>query len=288
MFLFLATAAAIIVVYFKRYLILELLSFPVFWSNALSTKTGKLKIIKHQYGQHHRQYVLLCLPAEQASLQTTAITYFHGGAWWLGRPEQFLKHADIFCAMGYPVIIPSYRRIPWYAFKEMRQDLQMIHQSTHTLLQQHTPCNALILGGMSAGAHLAVQTVFERQNAPQDSHLPIKGLYLFGAPLELRNMPFSLIVWRLAGSTRSPAFKIANPIDRLPIHSDFPILIIQGDQDGLVPARAAQAFADALQALGYDSLSYHLLAQTNHLEVASWVYKANKSRDIFFNWLKSC
>ena len=142
MLISLAAATVIIVAYFKRYLILELLSFPLFWSNALSTKTGKLKIIKQTYGPHPRQYVLLCLPSENVSLQTTAITYFHGGAWWLGRPEQFLKHADAFCAMGYPVLIPSYRRIPRYSFKHIQQDLQAIIQCTNTLLEKYTACNA--------------------------------------------------------------------------------------------------------------------------------------------------
>ena len=139
---------------------------------------------------------------------------------------------------------------------------------------------------MSAGAHLATQTIFEVENATEEQYPAIKGLYLFGAPLELRNMPLSIIVSSLAGMASSQGFKIANPIDRLPFQSDFPILIIQGDRDGLVPVKAAEAFADKLQALGYSGLKYHLLPKTNHLEVASWIFKANETREIFLNWLK--
>lgn len=279
-------AIAIIIIYFKRYLIIEFLSFPFFWRNALSTKKGKLKIIKQSYGPHPRQYVLLCLPPDEITVQKTAVIYFHGGGWWLGKPEQFLKHAQAFCLMGHPVIIPSYRRIPRYSFRHIRQDLLMIIQGTNALLKAHTACQSLIVGGMSAGAHLATQMIFEQETLTQAPQPRIKGLYLFGAPLELRAMTPSLVVRALAGSTRSQAFKIANPIDRLPFQSEFPILIIQGSTDGMVPANAAQLFADKLQASNRNGLSYHLLTRTNHLEVASWIFKANETRQIFFNWLK--
>lgn len=268
----------------RGHLLHEVIWLPVLWYRLLSASSRGMKEQSRSYGQHARQYLLSFRP-EVPEPQPLTVIYFHGGGWRLGAPEHFRANARVLAGQGYHVLIPSYRRLPHHDYQAIREDLAAIRRLIPAILREEgREGNALVIGGMSAGGHLAAMLALDP--GLQQPLLPLRGLFFLGAPLDLEKMPDSRTLRQLAGPRHEPNFRKANPCNFLSETFDLPTLFIHGEKDALVPVAAARSFAGRLQERSRSEVQFHQLPAGTHLDAVQWAYTDGPQRKLLLAWLQ--
>lgn len=274
----------------KGNLLNELLALSQYWFRIFLLPKKKLKVTRFTYGAHSRQYFLLFQHSPKPSTKKQVIVYYHGGAWGFGSPESFRSNAQVFVDQGYDVFMPSYRRIPWYNYQHIRKDITLTMQKIKEVYDElGYRGKKIILGGMSAGGHLAALLLYDRQQLALTGFTPkdFAGLFSLAGPLQLQSMNRTPILWFLAGNRNSKLFAQSNPFNYLHKGQKTPALIIQGDKDGIVAYSAGADFYTKMESLNPGVAQFHTLKNGSHLDVAKWVYKADKPQEWLFEWLRS-
>ncbi len=265
----------------------EAIWLPVLWVRILTSDRSGLRETKWRYGRQRRQYLLSFQPPTAAPRPLTVI-YFHGGGWRLGSPEHFRGNAKVLTQAGYHVILPSYRRLPWNNYRQIREDLAMIWPKIEEVLRaEGQEGNDIVLAGMSAGGHLAAMLAFDPYLRRQSNGLAdrIAGLVLMGSPLDLDRMPPSRPIRQLAGPRDGELFRIANPIRFLAPGLDIPTLFIHGDKDAMVPLASARAFEAKMKAVGHTDVAFHQMRGGSHLDAVVWSHTDGDQRQLLLHWL---
>jgi acetyl esterase/lipase len=243
---------------------------------------------KHRFGKHRRQYVLFFQPVNRKTNKKNVIIYYHGGGWRSGSPELLRSNAQVFVNLGYCVFMPSYRRTPFNAYPEIREDLSMSLQKIVDVMKINgLDDKKIILGGMSAGGNLAALMFYDR-NQLLDIGLSqelFSGLMLFGAPLDLELMKDTFVLRDFAGKRGQKTFQRANPISYLKGDENIPVMCVHGTHDGLVPYSGALSFKEKLINFNYKNLTFITLKKASHLETAYWSIENNYIRKIIIKWL---
>lgn len=269
----------------------EILHLPKFWLRLSRIDTSGMQSEKIRYGRHFRQYLLYVPPPDQAPPTDKIIVYFHGGGWKFGKPEQFKASIKSFHDAGYPVILPSLRRTPYYNYFDMREDLNQIllrvlelREGTGRDEQQ------IVLGGMSAGGNLAALLCFDHQQLTQISVSPriFAGLLALGAPLNLDHMQDNLVLRAFAGSKGSEQFRLANPLEHIRKHNpDTPVFCVHGECDGMVPYQSAVTFVETFEGIQPEKIQFVSSETGTHLEAASWGHADDSLKREILSWLKN-
>jgi acetyl esterase/lipase len=253
----------------------ELVNLPFYWKAAADAPDVPYPIKKVPFGNHPRQY---CLVIEPATRPKAWIVYWHGGGWQFGSPEQFQKTANAWLEAGYGVIIPSYRRLPWYDFRAIRRDtIDALVACRHYWEENNgDPSPPVVLLGMSAGGHLAAITGLDAgiwQQAGWQSE-QIKGVIACGAVLDLSMMKNNPIIRLLAGSSQGTTFSQANPSAQLATSTAHipPFLLIHGTKDGMAPYQAATNFQKRLQEIPSAACELITMQEGTHLDAARWMF----------------
>ena len=201
-------------------------------------------------------------------VQRPVLVWLHGGGWMVGD----LNTHDDLCErlslwLDAHVVSVHYRRTPENPFPAALDDvMEVIHQLPHSpdlALPPHTP---LLLGGDSAGAHLAlaacVRMVQQSETKPPASHIAAQlllyppmapqqttpSMQSFGSGLGLTPEAMDAY-WKAMGQPEASAAQWLTPgqceaaLPMLP-----PTLLISASQDIL--RDEAEAFAQRAQALG--------------------------------------
>ena len=264
----------------------EIIHLPLFWARMLVASKSGFEARRLYYGPHPRQYYLL-LQAGAGRCSGTVI-YFHGGSWRFGSPEAFRIHGEVFAREGFRVIMPSVRRIPRYNFLDFREDLRQFTLHLQGILDEAQPAPLpIIIGGMSSGAHLAAQLLFQR-SILREAGIPssrLSGLFLCGAPLDLVKMPDTPVIRCLAGRRGGPLFGLANPVNQLHDPPCIPVLFIHGTKDGLTPIENAISFETKLRAVHGGDIEFHILPGGTHLDAGSWGHTDNALRKLLTGWV---
>lgn len=270
----------------KGSLIYELLSLPYYWYQMGQVNTSSVQFKKVKFGSHRRQYLLYCTPKERTVDRPVSIVYHHGGGWRFGTPEKFLPNAKVFTDLGFTVLMPSYRRIPFYRYDAIREDLILGLKKGIELLKDQGQPTDLLLSGMSAGGNVVSLLALDQQTLIQHQLDPqmIKGLLLFGAPTAMEKMPFSLVVLAYAGRRNSDMFRRANPITYCNQPIEFPVLAVHGKQDGMVPFSVFEKFSRALKEIDADSQIY-ILDNGSHLDAGRWAYQKEEVNTRIEDWV---
>ena len=215
------------------------------------------------YGEHPRQY---CLVAQQPDTQAPVAVWFHGGGWQFGSPDKLVAFGEYFFARGYTVWMPSHRRMPRHPGRVVYADalraLRLVQDYSTTPPQ-------LLLGGMSSGGHLATLAALRREDWLRSGR--IHGLIACGAPLSLDKLGASPTRWRFAGKPNSERFTELDPTAQLSEVPNFPMRIIHGTEDGLVPYASAVGFASKAKRMGWADCELTTLPGGSHLDAAAWV-----------------
>jgi acetyl esterase/lipase len=287
--LFLFFGLVLVLLFTKGTLLFEFGQLPYFLWRVSQVSLNGMSREKYCYGSNCRQYFLLFESEKTRAANKPMIVYYHGGGWTFGSPEQFAANAKFFTDLGYPVIMPSYRRLPFYSGKAISQDrISTLKKITAILQEKNWSDKKIIMGGLSAGANVAALMALDKA-ALEDLNFDASrfaGLMLHGAPLDLSNMLMTPVVYAYAGKPGSKMFQQVNPICHLNQKPEMPILIIQGKKDGLVSFRNVDAFVKKCKELEVKVLDYHVIPNGTHLDTARWSYEENNSSAWIRNWLE--
>lgn len=273
----------------KGNLIHEGLRLPIYQYHAQTTPRDHMIVRKLRFGKHRRQYFLHCQPKNGAT-KNQVVIYYHGGGWSLGSPEMFRVNAQFFVNQGYEVFMPSYRRIPFYRYPAIREDLSNTLQEIVKIIHSDGKKNRrIILGGMSAGGNLAGLMLYDRKELTRLGLTPdlFSGILFCGAPLDLSKMQSSPILWSYAGKKGSKMFRQASPIEHLSKDEKTPILCIHGKKDGLVDYQSAASYIDKMNQQNSSILNTIILPEGTHLDTGSWNFHDNELRQQLIAWLRT-
>ncbi len=269
----------------------EILNLPPYWAKISALPDNGMQVTRHAYGRHPRQYFLRADPPENGQqAPRRAVVFFHGGAWRFGTPEQFIGYAKFFTGLGYTTFLPSYRRIPVHHFGHLHEDLVALLANISELTNRHENKPELIVGGMSAGGHMAAilahdPSVWRLAGLPQN---PVAGLIACGAPLDLDQLSNSPVLLRLAGRRGSAQYRRANPAWQLrQAETTMPLLCIHGTADGLVPVACAHSFVHFAKEKLNANLTFHLIKNGTHLDAGRWVFREDAEREQLVRWLQA-
>lgn len=267
----------------------EILNLPIFWLNMWQEESPSIPPQQIAYGRHSRQYFLLFHPRVESVRRSAAIIYIHGGGWRFGSPEAFQPHARVFTEAGFPAVFPSFRRIPFYGFDDMREDLNLLLRRLRLLWEEEQWAGRrLIVGGMSSGGHLAAHLALNHEALSDCGWAPsdIDTLFCCGAPLDLNRMPMTPVVRSMAGPRGSKSYHRANPVGL--IEAEYPpppTLLIHGARDGLVPIDSCRGFAERIRELPDVPFHFYIIPDGTHLDAASWGHTENEVRREILQWI---
>jgi len=242
---------------------------------------------KYFYGKHKNQYLCYFQP-KKIDPSKPVLIFFHGGCWMAGRPEMFTNRARIFVEEGYPVFMPTHRKIPYHWYPDIKEDLVSIFKLLPELLAvNQLKGRDVVLGGMSSGGNLAAlsaydESIFEAANFSKDQILA--NLYC-AAPLNLEGMPDSVVIRGFAGKKTFNAFRLASPINHLTAHHNKPTMIIHGAEDGLVSYPSVVAFKEKMANHTKCSLKFVTIPNGGHVSAVKWVGPDVQVRDLILEWM---
>lgn len=260
----------------KGTLLHELISLPFYWKEVIESPDLTYPVEKRFFGDHPRQY---CLFARPERPPTAWVVYWHGGGWQFGSPEQFKCTTQTWLEAGYGVVIPSYRRLPWYDYRAIRHDTVNALLACRKYWDEYNddPYPPVLLTGVSAGGHLASITGLDNKISREAGWqtAQIKGVIACGAVLDFSTMKNNPLIRRLAGSSSGAIFRQANPKDQLK-EDAVPFVLIHGTNDGMVPYQAAINFRNQHQSLNTRSeCELITLEKGTHLDAARWILHDN-------------
>jgi len=274
----------------KGYLFQEIGQLPLYLWKVSQVSLKDLYSEKHNYGTHCKQYFILYQSDKSKAAVKPLIIYYHGGGWTFGSPEKFAVNAKFFTDLGYPVIMPSYRRLPFYRQKAIAEDRLLALKEIDQLMQENKWSDRkIILGGMSAGGNVAALLCYNKKglNSIGFDRSRFAGIMLHGAPLDLKAMNSTPLLYCYAGSKSAPSFSEASPISFLDKDDDIPTLVIHGTKDGMVAYRCTENFLAKGRALKFRNTNALILKNGTHLDVGRWGFAENESAVLIREWLSN-
>jgi len=192
-----------------------------------------------------------------------AIIYIHGGGWIGGDKSDGAGHlftGDLL-ERGYFISAINYRLAPKYKFPAQIEDVKCAvrHLRANASKYNIDPDRIGVIGG-SAGGHLASLLGLSNENAgwdigqyPEYSSRVQAVVDMFG-PSDLTKMSSikgRRLISQVFGVTvlDDPLLKMASPISHI-TPDDPPFLILQGEEDDVVPVHQSQLLYDELVASG--------------------------------------
>lgn len=259
--------------------------------HAYKVTTGRIKagVYPHQkyvFGPHKKQY--LCWFEPEKITQDQIIIFYHGGGWTFGTPELFSDRAKLFGELGFPVIMPSHRKLPLHSYKEIREDLILTLKKVYEVLKSKDWLHKkIILSGMSSGGNLAALLLLDHSLLKNTgfSRNHFVGVLLCGAPVNLEGMTDSFVLTNYAGKRTEKSFKNASPMHHLSKVLEKPFLVIHGTEDGLVNFSSTADFVKKLTPLNKATTDFYIIPKGSHLKAVSWAYEDNEVRTKIINWL---
>lgn len=247
---------------YRESAIFNALQLPAYWRACRRSRAAMDVVVKTVfYGDHPRQYYLDVQSASQPVIPGRHACYFHGGAWTFGRPETFVPAAAPWVAMGFRVIMPSYRRPP-------RAWLGTIVEDVRCALRDAAPAAPVQhfhLGGISAGGHLAALLASrpEKWSRMGWSKPPDKAL-ICAAPVSLEHLRPRLLF---------TPYQHLNPVAQIgPARPDSPSwFFLHGTSDATVRYEHSRIFSQALQNLGHRA-QLHTIPGGTHLDAGRWMF----------------
>ena len=258
------------------------------WRYMSSVDYRRQRVQKIAYGEHPRQYLLLCRPLASEGQRREVVLYIHGGGWRYGAPDYYLTSAQWLVDRGHTVIMPSHRRTPAFGYADLREDLNAMWHTSLAVLDEIGPNDRrIILGGLSSGGNLAALLALDRKTQLQQGIDAgrIAGLFVQSAPLDLSKMVWSPVLRSYAGGRRSATFRAASPVTYLDAQPPFPVLVMHGTKDGVVEPASARSFVRRFTEAGFSGLTHHFIPGGKHTTAASWAYHDNEVRQVFDEWL---
>jgi len=178
------------------------------------------------------------------------VVLFFGGGWQNGTPKQFAPHALEFARLGMVAAVPEYRTVESHGTPVEAAVLDAIHSVAH--LSEYAEMygvdrRRIVLGGGSAGGHLALATVLNSNLTPFGaSYLEgLRGLMLCNPVLDLAEVYDRFLALRLSQYPQehfSPSHALRTGMPDQ--------IIFHGTADTTIPFAASQRYTQRCTALG--------------------------------------
>jgi acetyl esterase/lipase len=236
----------------------NVLGLPAYWQQSQRTRQGMdvdQQIVR--YGPYRRQYAVVV--RGKTSRPEQLAFYFHGGAWTFGRPENFVAAARPWLALGFTVVLPSYRRPPTVGLDRVMQDCRMAvaHFASPAVTDLH-------LGGISAGAHLAAVLALQADNWQTNGwRVSPQKVLLCAGPLCLTDL------WPATVFGRYPHLDPYRLLGQAEAQTAWQLL--HGTAVGMVSCHHSHRFHEKLESLGHDARLLTLPGGT-HLDSGRWMF----------------
>jgi len=209
----------------------------------------------------------LYLPRNHGVRPCPFILWIHGGAWMMGIKEW--DNVKYLVRHGYAIASIDYRFSPEAPFPAQIQDCNAaLNFILARAADYGVDARRCVVGGASAGGHLALLLGLARQEREFGANPAIKPLAIldFFGPTDLQGMQDDLQgihsrkgieTWQDAGprllggplDRSAGKAKAASPVTYVSAAAP-PVLIIQGDQDDLVPVAQSERLHAALDRAG--------------------------------------
>ncbi len=237
---------------------------PYHWYMKRHAIETKYFINELSYGSHSQQKILNVTPLKIT--KPNPIIYFHGGGWVMGTPALFIKNAAVFTAQGYEVFLVGYRKLLSHRSDEMISDVL----NSFDYIKSIRKDSHFLLGGISAGAHLASFLSFQ-----STAKNLINGVFGCGTPIDLKNMPKSLILKKLTNNYNEDWVSYISPINYLSKKdsSSIPHLFFVGKHDGLIPYSTQKEAVTKIKAF-HEVIEYDM----THIQLVEWAFINNEIR----------
>eukprot|EP00434_Breviolum_minutum_P018484 symbB.v1.2.016306.t2/scaffold1238.1/size130040/2 len=209
----------------------------------------------YPFAPEENLHIHLLKPKDASTSKPGCVVLLHGGSWISGSTSQFYDHAQAVSRdLGVAVACCQYRLmlthpradVPFDAVDDAERCVSYLSDQADELGLDRS---RFVLGGLSAGGHLAAMTALER--GPE---LGLAGLVLLNPVLDLD--------FRAGWRRRTPAIWLGSHLLRAfyseeelhqksPLHQvrnlPFPTLILHGEEDRLIPLAQSEAFMKEMQ-----------------------------------------
>ena len=250
---------------------------PAHYDAHLPVRTGLPEAIP--FGSDRQQHCVLWEPGEV--LHETPVLYFHGGGYVFGEAESMEDAANVYNAQGYRFCSIGFREAPRHKFPAMVRDAFNGSLTALRWMEEHgIPCDRIIIGGTSAGGHLAALVCYARwlQEAyrfPAERISACVSVAGVADAADLLVKPFpTFAAWRTQvdlktdGQDRDAMRRAVarySPVDIVEgaeagAVPNVPLFVVHGREDTLSPYASQVRFVEALRrANGEDSVEFMTL-----------------------------
>ena len=257
----------------------NLLTYPRLVFLLLFKSFGGTPPERVRYGTHPRQYMLLFEPVPP--VRRTAVFFLHGGGWQSLRPEYFEAIGRFFARRGYAACLPAYRLAPRHKHPAQLNDAVAAYaEFLRRLAESGLSGVPIVVGGNSAGAHIAAFLALDPRLCATEGHERIRGLLSMAGPLRW-DLPYPTAIKPLMrGLIRKVrAWPEADPYLLLQHSQTKWLLALQGAWDPLVRPEAAIDFAHAWSPDGSHA-ELHVLERRYHADICCNAFlKRGKERE---------
>ena len=245
------------------------------------------------FGSDKQQHCVLWEPDEV--LHDLPVLYFHGGGYVFGAPESLIDAANVYNAQGYRFCSVGFREAPWHKFPTMVTDA-FVGARTALEWMERTgrSCERIIVGGTSAGGHLATLLAYGRElqrvyDLPGERIAACVSIAGVADAADLLLKPFPTYgAWRTQvsvharGRSRADMRRALAPYSPIELVRkeenvpDVPLFVIHGRSDTLSPYASQVQFVELLRtALGDDAVKLVTLEgyRWQHMHTTVTMYK---------------
>jgi acetyl esterase/lipase len=213
------------------------------------------------------------------------LVYIYGGSWMSGNKELYAPAAQLLMPQGMLVVVPNYTLHPVAHYRQQASEVaESIAWTLDNIERYGGDPKRIVVGGQSAGAHLAALALLDEQWLARSGHqvTEIAGFLGISGPYDIQSqMKFEhanrregkLLIEHFEGEEN---FALASPLayvrPGLP-----PAHLIHGDADSTVPITSSDTLHGAWLATGNDSV-YSVYEGGRHAEILFEALTENPSR----------
>jgi len=252
--------------------------------NAITPDTGYERTVDVAFGDSPRQRLDVYRATEPADA-AAIIVFVYGGAWRMGKREEYAFVAGELASAGHDVIVPDYRLYPsvtWPAFiEDVALAIEHVGREASTLLGR--PLSEVVLMGHSSGAHSAAVIAASQDRWLARSPVRVAGLIGIAGPydLPLDDPEVAPVFAGLERAEQAVPVALVGP-------SHPPTLLVHGSDDERVLPRHTERYAEALRRAGVDVTVKELDGAGHAASIASFAAPLsllNDASDHTLAWL---
>jgi acetyl esterase/lipase len=257
-----------------------------------SLPVADLREEKVTFGDAPNQYFYLCWPENIEHRRKSAVLFLHGGGWSTGNPFLFRFVGHFFAGLGYPTILGGYRMAPAEHYPAQAEDSSIdLEVGVEALATRGVALDQLIVGGQSAGAHLASLLVYNRALRSAELIAPLKlaGFFSISGPLNFTACGVPSLR-KMIADLMGDGYRwgMADPIRFIRGDETLPAFFIHGDRDPLVEMQNTLSFAKRLARSRSCKVDVHLVRGGHHADLATLFLRDQPATRVFKHWLEGC